>query len=62
MEIGPTTLVLLTTGSALLGIIVTSVFNLLAARSTRKSEERRQNESIDCYGRIGELGNRPQTF
>jgi len=46
MEIGPTTLVLLTTGSTLLGIIVTSVFNLLTTRSTRKSEERRQTKEL----------------
>lgn len=42
MDISPSTLVLLTTGSALLGYIVPSVFNLLSARSAQKSEERRQ--------------------
>lgn len=46
MDISPSTLVLLTTGSALLGYIVPSVFNLLSARSAQKSEERRQVKAL----------------
>jgi hypothetical protein len=46
MDINPSTLVLLTTGSTLLGIVVTSVFNLIGARSARRSEERRQTKEL----------------
>ena len=46
MDISPTTLVLLTTGSTLLGVIVTSLFNLLTTRAATKSEERRQAKEL----------------
>lgn len=46
MEISPTTLALLTILATLLGGIVSSVFNLLLARSARRSEERRQTREL----------------
>jgi hypothetical protein len=46
MEISPITLVLLTTGSTLLGVIITSFFNLRATRLAKESEERTQNKEL----------------
>ena len=46
MEINPSTLVLLTAGSTLLGVIVTSLFNLLTTRVVGKAEERRHAKQL----------------
>jgi CO dehydrogenase/acetyl-CoA synthase gamma subunit (corrinoid Fe-S protein) len=46
MEISPTTLALITTGSALLGVIVTSFFNLRTTRITKESEERKHQKEL----------------
>lgn len=46
MEISPAILVLITTGSALLGVIVTSIFNLLTTRIIKASEERKHQREI----------------
>ena len=46
MDINPTTLVLVSTGSTLLGVIVTSFFNLRATRMAKESEERTQNKEL----------------
>jgi hypothetical protein len=46
MEISPAILALITTGSALLGVIVTSYFNLRTTRVTTESEERKHQREI----------------
>ena len=61
MEISPITLVLLTTGSTLLGVIITSFFNLRAIRLAKESEERNQNKelvvraAIENWKRVSEM-------
>lgn len=46
MNISPALLALTSTGSLLLGVIVTSFFNLRIARITKESEERKHHKEI----------------
>ena len=46
MEISATTLALISTGSTLLGVIVTLFFNLRTARLTKESEERKHQKEL----------------
>ena len=46
MEMSGINVGLIVAGSTLLGVIITSIFSLVSAHITQKSDERKQNRSL----------------